>query len=91
MPVTYFLDMSFQNQPDQPDVAAWMFTAQESEAEWAPVEQSFFIKKAKRPGDEIDIRTLPPELQERWTKKGGARDKGMEKDKCRRCHARMPR
>ena len=56
MPMTYFLDMSFQNQPDQPDIAAWVFTAKESE-------QSFFIKKAKRPGDEIDIRTLPPELQ----------------------------
>ena len=73
------MDSSFQEQPDTNDIHKFLFTAQEAEAHWDEDKASFFIAKAKRPGDEIDIKKLPPEIQKRWTQKGGARDKEWKK------------
>ena len=78
-PETYYMDMQFQDKPNPPYVDKWIFTARDAEAHWAPAENSFFVKKAKRPGDEIDIRKLHPELQKRWTDPGGAREKEWKK------------
>ena len=62
---------------DPPDVHNFLFTASEAEAHFD--ETNFFIKKGKRPGDEIQVAKLPLELQKRWTQKGGARDKEWKK------------
>ena len=63
----YYLEMDHQGKPDYSGIETQLFTAKEAEAHWSVAEESFFIKKAKRPGDEIDITQLAPEVQRRFT------------------------
>ena len=64
---TFYLDADFKDKPDPPDVHNFLFTASEAEAHFD--ETNFFIKKGKRPGDEIQVAKLPLELQKRWTER----------------------
>ena len=75
IPETYYLDMSYQDKPDDQDTDSHIFTAREAWAFYSPKEESFFIKKAKRPGDEIDTSKLHQKLRERFTRRGGSREK----------------
>ena len=79
IPETYYLDMSFQDKPDDQDTDSHIFTAKEAWALYSPTEESFFITKAKRPGDEIDTSKLHHKLRERFTKPGGSREKEWKK------------
>ena len=72
IPETYYLDMSFQDKPDDQDTDSFIFTAKEAWALYSPTEESFFIKKGKRPGDEIDTSKLHHKLRQRFTKPGGS-------------------
>ena len=71
--------MEYQLKPDHSGIEQSLFTAQDGIAMWSRHEQSFFIKKAKRPGDEIDIYKLAPEIQKRFTGPGGSREKEWKK------------
>ena len=76
---THYLDIDYQQKPDHHNIEDSLFTAQDSMAQWSRHEQSFFIKKAKRLGDEIDISKLAPEIQKRFTGPGGSREKEWKK------------
>ena len=71
--------MEYQLKPDHRGIEQNLFTAQDGVATWSRHEQSFFIKKAKRPGDEIDISKLAPEVRKRFTGPGGSREKEWKK------------
>ena len=75
----YYIDLGYQDRPDPPEASTLIFRATEAEAEFSTTEKSFFVAKAKRPTDEIDVRKLPPELQQRFTKPGGSREKEWKK------------
>ena len=67
---TFYLDMDYRDKTDYTGIEEHLFTAKNAEAQWSSVEESFFIKKAKREQDEIDISKLPPEIQKRFTAPG---------------------
>ena len=46
IPETYYLDMSYQDKPDDQDTDSHIFKASEAWAFYSPKEESFFIKKA---------------------------------------------
>ena len=71
--------MNHQGKPDFTGIETELFTAKTAEAHWSNTEVSFFIKKAKRPGDEIDTKKLPPAIQKRFTGPGGSREKEWKK------------
>ena len=79
IPETYYLDMSYQDKPDDQNTDLFIFTAKEAEAHYSGKEDSFFIKKAPRPGDEIDTSKLHHKLRERFIRPGGSREEEWKK------------
>ena len=75
----YYLNHSFRASPDTLQTENFLFVAEEGFAQWSDTHECFFLKY-KRPGEEISVKGLEPQLQKLWIDpKNGARVKEWNK------------